>query len=214
MRISRKKAWLFTARSPEEIFSSYASIDPGADLLVAVDGGLERVDRLGLKPSLIIGDMDSVSPALLKRYSRTCQLAYPSRKNESDTELAILWCLEQEAGEIVICNDLEGRFDHALALVQNLSLARQRGVEASIESERQRLFWLEENTSLEGCQGCVISLFAWRGKALFRDSEGLDYSLQDLAMAEDQTRGLSNRIIAPEARIKLISGQVLAILAK
>ena len=60
-----RQAWIFTHHAPRELFSGYGRLDAGRDLVVAVDGGLERVHGLGLRPDLIIGDFDSLSPELL-----------------------------------------------------------------------------------------------------------------------------------------------------
>ena len=208
-----RKAWLFTATSPEEIFGGYATIDAGSDLVVAVDAGLHRVRELGLTPILIIGDMDSVEPGLADLYPDCEQIRHPSQKNETDTELALNWCLEAGVGEIVVCNGLEGRFDHSLALVHNLSSLAGKGVSARIESERQRVWFLEAETTLSGHAGCLLSLLAWE-TAVFQHSRGLQYSLDGLRLNPGQVRGISNRIEGAEAWIKLDRGKILAILTR
>lgn len=214
MNATQKKAWIFTANSPKEIFSSYASIKLPQDLIVAADNGLERIHSLGLKPDVIIGDMDSVSPDLRMLYPKTLMVAHPSAKNETDTELAINWCLEQDAREIIICNDLEGRFDHALALVQNLAMLRKKGVNCRVESRRQQMFFLERNSILEGHQGLLLSLFAWREEAVFSASEGLRFPLGGVSLSPELTRGVSNVIDSARAQVMIASGQVLAVLTK
>lgn len=207
-----RKAWLFTATSPAEIFGGYALIDPQQDLVVAVDAGLARVHALGLKPDLIIGDMDSVDPELLALYADCEQQRHPSLKNETDTELALLWCLEAGAGDVVICNDLGGRFDHSLALIQNLENLHARGVYGRIESASQRVWFLEKDTLIKSRQGCLLSLLAWGAAAEFANSQGLQYPLAGLILKPQKARGISNRIESGEARIRLASGKILAIL--
>jgi thiamine pyrophosphokinase len=214
MTSERPTAWLFTSTSPAEIFSTYSSLDPQKDLIVAVDNGLERIHALGLTPDLIIGDLDSVSPELLAEYASEPQKKYPQAKNETDTELAILWCLEQNVAEIVICNGLAGRFDHALALLQNLAFIAKNCVRGRLESERQQLLFLEAKTVLKGCAGCMLSLLAWEGEAAFKDSEGLEYPLAGVELSPLRPRGMSNRITSGRAEIQLASGRVLAILSK
>ena len=207
------KAWLFTTHSPREIFSSFSAIGPG-DLIVGVDGGLERIDGLGLAPSVVIGDFDSLDPLLLEKYPFVPQLRHPTAKNETDTELAVLWALEQGGGELVICNDFGGRIDHALGLVQNLALSLSRGICAAVESEAQRIFFLDRDTRLDGLDGCLLSLLAWGETARFAASGGLRYPLDGLELSPLRSRGISNRIDSPQAWIGLSSGQALAILTK
>ncbi|HNT52213.1 MAG TPA: thiamine diphosphokinase [Candidatus Syntrophosphaera sp.] len=208
-------AWLFTFPGPSEFFSSLYHASPGRDLIVAVDNGLQCLHESGLKPDLIIGDMDSVSPELLARYADTPRLAYPVRKNETDTQLAIQWCIDEaRVKQIVIVNSLEGRFDHALALVQNLGFLAERGVPACIVSARQQVFFLEERTEISACAGCLLSLLAWDGAARFLHSEGLEYPLDGLSWSQQTTRGISNRVLSATAVIQLGEGRVLAILTK
>ncbi len=209
-----RTAWLITATSPEEIFGTYAAIDRSKDLVIAVDAGLQRVHALGLVPDLIIGDMDSVDEELLNQYSACPQLRHPVAKNETDTELALLWCLEAGVGEIVICNGLEGRFDHSLALLQNLEMLHGKGVPARIASARQKLWFLDPETLLNGCRGCQLSLLAWGSAAELAGSTGLRYPLAGLTLHPRITRGVSNLVESDAAIIKLASGLILAILTE
>ena len=132
MKSGDSTAWLFTATSPAEIFGGYASIDPNRDLVIAVDSGLERVRVLGLKPDLIIGDMDSVEPELLQLHPNTTQLRHPADKNETDTELAIHYALDAGASEIVLLGAVGDRLDHTLANVLLLAMPELERVPATL----------------------------------------------------------------------------------
>ena len=44
-----------------------AALLPGADLVIAADSGAHWLDDSGVPPDLVIGDMDSIDPALLDR---------------------------------------------------------------------------------------------------------------------------------------------------
>jgi thiamine pyrophosphokinase len=212
--MSPRVAWLVTQNSPAEIFSSYASIDPEQDLVIAVDQGLEQVERLGLIPDLIIGDMDSADEELLARHGNCEIMRYPARKDETDTELALDWCERKGIKQIVICNDMGGRFDHAFALIQNLLRLNDSGISCRIESRDQRLWLLQPETDLDGLEGCLLSLLSLCFDSRFEGSEGLEYPLDGLVLHHDLTRGISNRITKDRASIRLLSGSVLAVLTK
>ena len=72
-------------------FDLVPSIPDPADFLVAVDGGLRHLLRIGLLPYLLIGDMDSVAPADLA----ICEekhieiMRFPPQKDQTDLELAL-----------------------------------------------------------------------------------------------------------------------------
>ena len=107
--------------------------DPSA-LVVAVDGGARHAVALGLRPTIWVGDGDSVEPDDLDRLAADGAeiRRVGSAKDESDTELAVLAALERGADEIVILGALGGaRIDHALANVGLLAhplLAGRRAV--------------------------------------------------------------------------------------
>ena len=62
-----------------------------ASYLVAVDGGLNHLIDLNLKPDLLIGDFDSVSAdALIKARQWPINVSkFPRQKDFTDSELAI-----------------------------------------------------------------------------------------------------------------------------
>lgn len=212
MKWDKCRAWLFTNHCPSDIVSGFSGIE-STDLLIAVDAGLAVMQHLGLTPQVIVGDMDSVGDKLLTGICPDTQIMhYASAKNETDTELAVLWCIEQGIREIVICNDMQGRFDHAMALVQNLLLARWMEVKCRIESSDQIVRLLEKETVLSYPPGTLLSLIALSDKAVFESSEGLDYALHGITLYQHLSRGISNRISKLPAMIGLREGTVLAIL--
>src|SRR5690625_998268 len=60
-----------------------------ADLLVAVDAGLSHLLAAGLRPDLLVGDLDSASPEDLAEVAGTPRLVYPADKSRTDLELAL-----------------------------------------------------------------------------------------------------------------------------
>lgn len=208
MPSTKKSAWLITNHAPLQVLSGYSNLSGD---IIAVDKGLERVHSLGLQPAAIIGDLDSVSPSVLSQYSDILLIRHPVKKNETDTELALHWCLERGYGKIVILNDMQGRFDHGAALIQNLIELHRMGIESNIENEYQRFFFLDQNTRIEGQKGDLLSLISYSQKSLFASSTALQYPLNQLCLLQHQSRGISNVFLADEIGIKLESGLVLAI---
>lgn len=204
------RAFLITNHAPEQIVSGYDNITE-EDHVIAVDNGLQRIHSLGLCPHAIIGDLDSVDANLLQNYSNVKCLKYPNEKNETDTELALQWCLQQNIyDEIIICNDLQGRFDHALAILQNLLLAS--GVKLRIESERQIVFLLPDNLEICNRKGQLLSIIPLTQEVRLLSSEGLKYSLNGLCLGQSQSRGISNEITASAAGICKADGEALVII--
>src|SRR5688572_11137274 len=91
------------------------------DFIMGADGGTRHALAFGLKPSVIIGDMDSLpSNFQLSSFDGEVVL-YPKDKNETDLELAINHAVTLNPDEILILAALGGRMDHTLANIALLS---------------------------------------------------------------------------------------------
>ena len=87
-------------RDPE---SARAAFRPG-DLLIAADGGAHHCRALGLNPHVVVGDLDSLSPALRAQLEASGARfeIHPARKDETDLELAIRATMREGAQEVLI----------------------------------------------------------------------------------------------------------------
>lgn len=207
------KAWLITPQAPPKTWKGYGSIAPG-DLIIAVDGGLKRCLDLAWEPQYLCGDLDSLDVNMVAYLPENQIWRFLADKNETDTELALLKCMELGIRDVVICNDMSGRVDHLLGLVQNLLLAFKHGIRARIYTGGQELFFLPSEWGADGLEGYLISLIAWEREARFESSEGLKWDLTGLCLKPDLSRGISNEIVSERVSIKLASGQALAVLTE
>jgi thiamine pyrophosphokinase len=196
-----RRAWLITPQAPSEPAISYTSIIE-SDLIIAVDGGLKRCLELNLTPNILIGDLDSLTEDVLAKLPSGCEkVIHPVEKDETDTQLAVEYCIEHNIVEIFICNDLSGRFDHALALIQNLMQAHQRVIKATLVSQKQLITILSESVTLSYPVGTTLSLISITEKTEFVSSTGLKYPLDNLTLYNWQSRGISNIATEPHQHI-------------
>jgi len=206
------RAWLITHIAPPRLAIDYSSIRPD-DLVIAVDGGLKQCLQLSLSPQVVIGDFDSIEPAHLLKLSPDCErITHPADKDETDTQLALEYCLARNIGEIIICNDLSGRFDHSLALVQNLLQAHRQGASAKAVSASQVMFLFEGSTTLSYPINSLLSLISLTKSSEFSSSQGLAYPMDNLTLYNWHSRGISNEISETTQSIFCASGLVLAII--
>jgi thiamine pyrophosphokinase len=207
------RAWLITPQAPAEIWSGYGNI-ASDDLIIAVDGGLKRCLELNLSPHYLCGDLDSVDPSIYESFPQDRIWLFERDKNETDTELAVLKSMELGIKNITICNDMSGRQDHAQGLIQNMLLAHLHKVACDIDSGTQRLLFMPGIWEIKDLMGSLLSLIAWQQNARIATSDGLRWSLDELRLKAELSRGISNEIIADNALIRVVSGLVLAILTK
>ena len=98
------------------------------DHLIAADGGTRHALALGLLPSLVIGDLDSLNPGDRRKLeaARTEIRIYPRSKDETDFELALNHSVSAGYSEILVVGALGNRLDQTLgnlALLADPSLA-------------------------------------------------------------------------------------------
>jgi thiamine pyrophosphokinase len=87
-----------------------------ADRIYTADGGADLVLKAGFRPDVLLGDLDSVSPAGLASAKKVVRI---ENQDFSDSEKLLQFALAEGAEELVLCG-LEGtRTDHALHAIQS-----------------------------------------------------------------------------------------------
>ncbi len=183
------------------------------DLVVCVDGGAGNALALGLEPRVVIGDMDSIDGELRRHLEREGCLfvEYPSRKDETDSELAVRYALSEGATELLILAALGGRIDHSLANVLLLAIPELSSASARMIDGNQELVLLRDEILIEGRPGDTISLLPLGGDATGISTEGLEYPLTDDSLEFGASRGVSNVLVAPRARVQVGDGLLLLV---
>jgi len=205
-------AWIFTTHAPQRALTAYHDL-PHGDLIVAVDGGLEVILAHGLTADLWIGDLDSLSDiGALNSLPEEKIIRLSPIKDETDTEMAIKHLISIGIQEMVIFNDLAGRLDHVLGIIQNLLFAQRQGIKICVESAQQRGFFLFSDTVLEYPENTLLSLVSYSDRAVFAGSKNLAYPLENITLYRHLSRGISNRICASGAEIRLCEGEVFCLI--
>lgn len=90
------------------------------DCIIAADGGARHCLNLGIRPDLIIGDMDSIDPDTESTYSGIVKIPFRREKDKTDSEYAIIEALKFNYSHMTIFGGIGGRIDHTIG---NLWLA-------------------------------------------------------------------------------------------
>jgi len=177
--------------------------------VIAADGGMELARELGLPVDLAVGDFDSVSGEMLETIGRVEK--HPAAKDASDLELALAAALRFETERIIVLGGAGGRLDHLLGGLLLLAADAYSGVQIDAQLGASAVHVVRDERLLTGEPGELISLFAVHGPATGIVTEGLVYPLRGQRLEPGSSRGLSNVFAAPEARISLERGVLLAI---
>jgi thiamine pyrophosphokinase len=182
-------------------------------LIICCDGGARHVKSSGIKPDVIIGDMDSIDPAMFASYSASGIkiIKHPASKDFTDTELALDYALGLKPEAIFIWGALGGRIDHMLANVFLLCKAQEEGIRTCLIDEYCEAFVLEKETSFINETGKTVSLIALCSEVKGINLTGFLYPLKDGIMAMGASRGISNVINEDCASISVRQGKLLII---
>jgi len=178
----------------------------GFDFVIAADGGADFLRVRGMKPHVIIGDMDSLNPDIIQNASGIEVIRFPRDKDKSDVELAVDLAFERGCGIVSLFGALGGRLDHTLG---NVSLAVRNPGRIKIVSECSTLTAVEgpDKFVLEAGIGAVVSMIPFP-RAEKVTTSGLKYPLENEILFAG-TRGISNVLLERRGWIRVGSGLLL-----
>jgi thiamine pyrophosphokinase len=187
---------------------------PPHDLLLAADGGTRLLSRGGLIPDVILGDLDSLTPAELANFDRAGASIYrfPTDKDQTDLELALDFALQSGATEITLYALFGGRWDMTFANLLLLASPKYAGVQLRVIEGNTTLHLLRggETLTLAGCTGDTVSVLPL-SHASGVTYRGLAYPLANAALPFGTPRGVSNSLTAGEATVSLGTGVLLVV---
>lgn len=188
-------------------FDALAEPVEKGDLLLAADGGLRHLERLGRKPDIILGDFDSLG--------RTPEGAsvFPVEKDDTDSMLAARRGLELGCREFVIYGGLDGkRLDHTVANFQTLQFLADRGAAGYLVGRDYLVTVIRTGETLRFSAEArgILSLFCLGPDAEGVTLRGLKYPLEGGVLTSGFPLGVSNHFIGREAAVTVGKGSLLA----
>lgn len=186
-----------------------------ADLLLAADGGAGRLAALGLRPDVVVGDLDSLDPREAAALAATGVplVRHPVRKDFTDGELAAAEALARGAGEVLFAGAL-GDLDHELGHLALLRRLAGRGARARLVAPGLLATVVigPAVVRLTGVPGARLSLAALADPTLL-SLDGLSYPLDHDLLRTDECRGLGNEVTGDEATVTVHEGAAALLLA-
>jgi thiamine pyrophosphokinase len=183
------------------------------DTLIAADGGTRHILALGLLPSIVIGDLDSLTSDDRQRLEGLGVefRQYPSDKNETDLELALRTALKAGYRNILVLAALGGRLDQTLGNLSLLTDPTLAEVDVRLDDGIEETIFVRKLADVQGCPGDTVSLVPWGGPVEGVTTIGLRWPLCGETLYPDKTRGISNEMLVAIASISLKSGLLLVI---
>ena len=211
-----KKVLLVSGGEIEDAFALQYIKAQSFSHVIAIDSGMEFLYRHGLKPDVIVGDFDSAEASVLEKYRQMPGIEwrkFQPKKDDTDTEIAVLTALEQGAEELHILGALGSRIDHSLANIRLLGFCMEKGVDAYLVDAQNRIRMMNQPLEMEkdNQYGKYISLIPFMGDVERLTLRGFAYPLTDYTMGGYSSIGISNEITEKKATITMEKGTLLLI---
>ncbi|MBQ2706753.1 MAG: thiamine diphosphokinase [Clostridia bacterium] len=188
---------------------------PAADFVIAADSGYLTAKRLGVKPDLLLGDLDSLDRSQLSpgELDEMQKIIVSPIKDDTDTQLAADTAIARGADEIMIVGGLGGRLDHTLSSVFLLEYLAEKGIACAMTDGQSDVRILRGGEKLTVKKGGrkYLSLISLTDECRGVTISGVYYPLENAELTRKYSWAVSNEITAEAAEISLDAGVMLVI---
>lgn len=179
----------------------------GASYVIAADKGYHRAVERGIRPDLLVGDMDSLG--FTPRDVEVVKVAV--EKDFSDGELGVRQAALRGVDSLDIYGALGGRPDHFLYNLHLLKIAFDLGIRAVLRGDETDIYYTESNLLLDVSVGDTLSVVPFVGDVHIIRAKGLKYPADGVLLTRKDTLGLSNLCLAEQVFLSLGEGGALVI---
>ncbi len=188
-------------------------VAPG-DFVICADGGSNHAISLGIKPNLIVGDMDSVDPVVLDQLkTQGAEIRkYPRDKDSSDLELALQAAIELAPSEIFCLSVLGRRQDHSLTNTFLIGRYASFGGKISLMGSTWQAQFVtkEQSCAFSGSPGDIFSIIPMVATVSGVTVDGVKWPLVNETLPWGSSRTVSNEFLFGRASVSLTAGLLLA----
>jgi len=165
--------------------------------IIAADSGLDHAVAAGLRPTVLLGDLDSISAhGKMWAYAHEVEIdQHPVDKDATDTELALSRAASIDATALLVIGGAGDRFDHTLgtiAALGNPSLARFETIRLLIDHVAIHVIHPAHSVTVDLPLDTSFSLLALHGPCRGVQVAGARWPLIDASFDPSSTRGVSN----------------------
>ncbi len=179
-----------------------------AEMVVAADSGWDLALSMGVRPELILGDMDSIrDPEALGRLPPERVLRFAAEKDETDTEIGLRILRERGITAVTLIGGGGGRLDHLVGILAlfDRAIRPKRWL-----TERDEVLSIEGRVSLSGMKDRRCSFFPAGAEVCTMRTTGLRWPLDRLRW-EHGDAGISNYGVDDFVTIEMLSGRLMMI---
>ena len=181
------------------------------DYIIAADSGAEYAASLGLKPDVILGDLDSVSAETLEYFKKEgCPVKkFRPEKDETDFDIALKEAISLKPEMITVLGATGTRLDHTLTTFFCIMRVLEDGVDCEIIDPNNRIYFRNSDfvISKEEQYGNFVSLVPVT-ESVTLTIKGMKYPLENKKVFRGESLCQSNEIVDEKAEISVKDGTV------
>jgi thiamine pyrophosphokinase len=152
-----------------------------ASRIICCDGSVENIEMIGLEPSAIVGDLDSVPENLKQKYAN--RVFFNPDQDTNDLTKAILWCNERGFKSITILAGTGKRDDHTIGNIGLLTRYCKLGLDVKMVTDFGTFVPLLTSARLESYTGQQVSIFSFNNATRIT-TRNLKYPIADSPLPE------------------------------
>ncbi len=196
--------------------AAFEKLKAAADCIICVDGGSHMAYHYNTIPDIIIGDLDSIRQSVYQFYveKKVPFKRFPAEKDQTDTQIAIEYALENGATNLTLIGCTGTRLDHTLANISLLTYIHKQGCSAWIIDNHNEITLMENHLDIKGKPGDFVSLLPLTEHVDSITLTGFKYSLKDGFMIWGNPYGVSNELLQEKGTIRAENGLLLVIKAR
>lgn len=181
------------------------------DFIIAADGGLRALESVGMKPHLLIGDLDSLGAHPLP--DGVPLEKHPVEKDDTDTGIALAQGYAMGYRDFRLYGCGGGRIDHLLANFQSMGRYSKLGTSIRLVDVNCDVYAITNTTFTLPTRepGTTVSVFSLVHAAQGVTLKGLKYPLDRHTLTSDFPLGVSNQHTCETAEITVENGTLLLI---
>ena len=177
------------------------------DLLMCADAGWNAAVRHGLKPSLIVGDFDSMPPPDAPDAE---VIRLPVHKDDTDMVACLTEGRRRGYRSFIMAGCLGGRFDQTIANLQCLYDCALRSETAWMCDGQNRVtVLLPGRYVLPAMPGRKLSLLSFSAEARGVTVSGVEWPLDNATLTARWPLGCSNEFRADQAELSFAEGALI-----
>lgn len=202
-----KKCLIITSYIEGDLHDLTHGFDP--HLILCADGGYDHAKAAGIKPDLLIGDLDSINACSDPDIKK---IIFPCEKDDTDTGICLQTALDRGCRDILIAGGLGGRLDHTISNIE-LITGKIHQADSIMIKDKYNSCAVIRNGSITLKKGIskYVSVFSMTEKSLGVCEKGFKYPLDNVILPFGSTLGTSNEIADDQAEISVADGILLII---